>query len=100
MNLPLIWSPEAREEYAEILQFLDAEYGTNSALKMLDKVEAVVERIQMYPRAFPSSTLRSDIRKAVVTPQTSVPYRITDTQIQLLHFWDNRQNPQRMEFLP
>lgn len=99
MNLPLVWSPAAREEYAEILQFLDAEYGTDSALKMLDKVEAIVEHIAAYPRAFPISTLRPDIRKAVVTPQTSLLYRITDTQIQLLHFWDNRQNPQRMEFV-
>lgn len=100
MNLPLVWSPEAREEYADILKFLDVEYGTDSALKMLDKVEGVVERIRAYPRAFPSSILRPDIRKAVITPQTSLLYRITDTQIQLLHFWDNRQNPQRMEFLP
>lgn len=93
MKLPLVWSPTAREEYAEILQFLDVEYGTNAALKMLDKVESVVEHITAFPRAYPLSPLRPDIRKTVVTPQTSLLYRVTDTQIQLLHFWDNRQNP-------
>lgn len=99
MNIAVIWSPDARQEYAEILHFLHSEYGPNSTLKMLEKVESTIEYIASYPRAFPFSHLRPDIRKAVITPQTSLLYRITEHEIQLLHFWDNRQDSRRMELL-
>jgi plasmid stabilization system protein ParE len=99
MNLPVIWSPASREEYAEILQYVDNEFGTDAALKVMDKIEATVEHIAAFPRAYPFSDIRPDIRKAVISRQTSLLYRITETQIQLLHFWDNRQDPRRLEFL-
>jgi plasmid stabilization system protein ParE len=99
MSLPVVWSPTAQDEYAEILKFLDAEFGVSSALKMLEKTEEIVQHISNFPRAFPQSILRPDLRRAVVTPQISLFYRIADTQVQVLHFWDNRQNPQKIEFL-
>lgn len=34
--------------------------------------------------------------QAVITEQTSLLYRVTPTQIQLLYFWDNRQDPERL----
>ncbi|MFN0035908.1 MAG: type II toxin-antitoxin system RelE/ParE family toxin [Saprospiraceae bacterium] len=99
MKLKVVWSPDAREEYDEILQYLVSEYGMNPALKMLDKIESILGHITAYPRAFPFSPLRPDIRKAVVSLQTSLLYRVTDTEIQLLHFWDNRQDPKKMELM-
>ncbi len=99
MSLPVVWSPASREEYAEILQYVDDEFGTDAALNMMDKVEAAVEQIASFPYLFPFSEIRPDIRRAVITSQTSILYRVTETQIQLLHFWDNRQDPRRMEFL-
>ena len=99
MSLPVIWSPASREEYAEILQYVNSEFGTDAALRVMDKIEATIEHIASFPRAYPFSEIRPDIHKAVISPQTSLLYRIAETQIQLLHFWDNRQDPRRMEFL-
>jgi len=49
---------------------------------------------------YPTSMVRPGIRKAVISPQTALLYRILETQIQLLYFWDNRQDPERFESLP
>ncbi|GAB4491915.1 MAG: hypothetical protein OHK0019_12820 [Saprospiraceae bacterium] len=75
------------------------EFGTDVALQVKDKIEAIIEHIAAFPRAYPFSHIRPDVRKAVVSPQTSILFRTTETQIQLLHFWDNRQDPKRLEFL-
>lgn len=99
MNLPVIWSPAAKEDFAVLLEYLEANFGTDAALKMLDKTEAVLEHIAAFPQLYPSSAANPDVRKAVLTEQTSLLYRVTGTQIQLLHFWDNRQDPERLEEL-
>ena len=50
---------------------------------------------------FPASKQRKDVRKAVITKHLSVYYRFNKTAIQLLHFWDNRQNPDNLgEVIP
>jgi len=96
MILPVVWSPTAKEEYALLLDYVETHFGTNAALKLLDKTEDTVERIAAFPNAFPASETRPDLHKAVITEQTSLLYRVTATQIQLLYFWDNRQDPERL----
>ena len=33
------------------------------------------------------------VRKAIITKQTSVLYKVNKTHIEILFFWDNRQEP-------
>lgn len=40
MNLPIIWSPASRDEYAHLLAYLEREYGLESALRFMDKTDA------------------------------------------------------------
>ncbi len=96
MSLPVVWSPSAKEEFAGLLAYIESEFGTDAALNFLDATEAIITRIATFPVAFPSSDLRPDLHKAVIVAQTSLIYRVTETQIQLLYFWDNRQAPQRL----
>jgi hypothetical protein len=67
-------------------------------LKLLDTTEKVLDGIAEHPMMFPASQKSPSIRKAVITKQTSLLYRIAANEIQLLHFWDNRRNPDLLEF--
>jgi len=100
MNLPIVWAPTAEEDYAAILDYIETAFGTDAALHFLDKTEEIVAHIGVFPEMYPTSMIRPGIRKAVISPQTALLYRILETQIQLLHFWDNRQDPERFESLP
>jgi plasmid stabilization system protein ParE len=93
--LQVIWSPSAKDEFADLLAYIEFNFGTNAALKMLDKTEEMLESIAQFPLAYPASEVRPDIRKAVITAQTSLLYRIVQQEIQVLHFWDNRQNSEQ-----
>ncbi len=99
MNLPIIWAPSARDEYAVLLEYVERNFGLDAALKLLDETEKLLEGIAAFPGMFPASDKRKDIRKAVVSKQTSLFYRISQDQIQILHVWDNRQDPDKLEFL-
>ena len=93
MKLPVIWSVASKTEFAELLQFLDREFGTDTALDILDKTEAVVEKTARFPFMHQSSDSRKDIRRAVINRHTSLFYRVKNNTVELLHFWDNRRDP-------
>ena len=99
MNLPIIWAPSARDEYAVLLEYVERNFGLDAALELLDTTEKLLEGIAAFPGMFPASDKRKDIRKAVVSKQASLFYRISPDQIQILHVWDNRQDPDKLEFL-
>ena len=94
MSLKIIWAPRARVEYAELLEYVEKNYGIESALELLDKVEQLVEEISNHPELFKASHF-NDSRKAVVTKQTSLIYRKKNNRIELISFWDNRQDPRK-----
>lgn len=97
MSLKIIWSPASKEEYAVILGYVEDNFGIDAALKLLDKTDAVIDGIAVFPTMFPVSKQRKDVRKSVITKYLSVYYRFNKTAVQLLHFWDNCQNPENLE---
>ncbi len=46
---------------------------------------------------FPLSE-KENIYKCVIVKQVSLYYRINKNQIELLRFWDNRRNPEKLEY--
>lgn len=93
MNLPVIWSPASRDEYADLLAYLESEFGLESALNFMDKTDAALDQISSFPESG-VPTLKETVRKKTINKQTSVLYQVYEEAIELLHFWDNRQNPE------
>jgi plasmid stabilization system protein ParE len=90
----LVWSPNAKEEYAQLLKYIEQWYGTNAALHFLEQVDKIIGSIEIFPYAFPTSHKVPNFRKAVITKQASIFYKINNKTIEILHFWDNRQDLQ------
>jgi plasmid stabilization system protein ParE len=99
MSFRIVWPPASKDEYADLLSFVELNHGVDAALKLLEKTDKVLEFIAANPEMFPASDAQKAIRKAVITKQTSLFYRITGQEIQLLHFWDNRRDPNSLKFL-
>lgn len=94
MTWKIIWSPQSKDDYAELLKYVESNFGLDAALKLLDETDAVLDGIVIFPMMFPASEKRKNIRQAVITKHTKLIYRIEVEEIQLLHFWDTRQNPE------
>lgn len=89
---PIVWSPKAKDEFADILLFIEMQFDSETAADSVLTVEALLERIATFPNMFPASGPHS-IRRAVVQKNLSIYYRFQGDQIDILKVWDNRQNP-------
>ena len=49
MSLPIIWSPVSKDEFAELLQHIEVNFGLDAALKLLETTEKVLEGISEHP---------------------------------------------------
>jgi plasmid stabilization system protein ParE len=93
MGLPIYYTPRSRETLVQIYNFIKAKFGTKPADKFVVKAEKIIMLISQYPLMFKASTIDKNVRIGLISKQTSLFYRITDTSIHLLFFGDNRQEP-------
>ena len=92
MKLEVVLTPRAKETFiATILQIKD-KWGDNSANKFVENAYNVLDTIAQQPFLF-KAYQEENVRKAFITKQTSLIYRVTTDRIEVLFFWDNRQEP-------
>ncbi len=91
MALTINWSEEAKVEFDQIIAFLSYRWTEKEVQNFILKTESVLKAISLQPYLYPESHYKQ-IRKAVITKQTSVYYLIREHEIYLVTFWDNRQD--------
>ncbi len=89
------WSPIARLTYYQILEHLDEKWTEKELIAFINRTEKVISHICENPKLYPYSK-ESDTHKCVVVKQVSLFYRRKAKTIELLMFWDNRQDPSKM----
>ena len=92
MSLPVRWSPYAKDDLADTLGYLEQSFGIDAALKLIEAIDKTINLIAEFPQMYPRSNNSPAIRKAVITKQTSLIYRVKRSEIQILHVWDNRRS--------
>ncbi len=99
MALRIRWTPEAEENFASIIIYLEKEWSEKEIRKFAQKTQKVIHQISSNPKLFKASG-KEEIRKAVITKQTSLFYCSDETAnlITLLSFWDNRKNPKQQKY--
>ncbi|MBS1530265.1 MAG: type II toxin-antitoxin system RelE/ParE family toxin [Bacteroidetes bacterium] len=95
MSYPIIWSPRARISYYKILDYLDEQWTLREIENFIDRTEQALSHISRNPLLYQYSKANESYR-CVLVKQVSLFYRIKSTQVELLVFWDNRQNPARL----
>ncbi|MEJ5963671.1 type II toxin-antitoxin system RelE/ParE family toxin [Pedobacter immunditicola] len=94
MEYAIIWSPTAQLTYFEILNYLVENWTEKELIAFVNRTEIAIHHIATNPLLFPYSK-ESDTHKCVIVKQVSLIYRINSTAIELLVFWDNRQDPNK-----
>lgn len=96
MKPSVVWSPRAKEEYETILSYLSKEWGNKVTLHFLNKTDSLINTISRFPSIYPAHNTEKNIRKCVLTKHITLFYRYQNDPIELLSFWDNRQDPHRL----
>jgi plasmid stabilization system protein ParE len=91
--LTISWSKEAVEDYASNIDYLLKEWTIKEAEQFVSNAADIIRIISVMPEAFPVSNYKS-IRKALVCKQINLLYLVQKSEIVLLRFWNNKQNPE------
>jgi plasmid stabilization system protein ParE len=100
MSYDIIWSPEARTSYLNILIYLDEQWSYSELETFENHTEKVLHLIRHFPEIYEYSS-ESDTHRCVLTEQITLFYRVKNESetVELLVFWDNRRNPDDLETL-
>ncbi len=94
----IIWSKRANTELVEVLQYYFERNGNSRySLKILLEVEALLNLLSESPNI---GRLTTDQKSRVITMKVYlIFYEINENRIEVLSFWDNRQDQsKRIDF--
>jgi plasmid stabilization system protein ParE len=93
VSLTLIFSRQAKETYAAIQAQLYNRWGDVVLKKFERKTVKTLDLILQSPLMFKSIPDNPNIRKGLIHKNCSVFYEVKPNEIEVLFFWDNRQDP-------
>ncbi|MEQ8475358.1 type II toxin-antitoxin system RelE/ParE family toxin [Fulvivirga sp.] len=87
----IIWSSRANSELKETLEFYNQRNGnTNYSLKLLDEINDILNTLS--ESEFIGRLTENKKTRVVVMKVYLIFYEITNDRINILSFWDNRQD--------
>lgn len=96
----IIWSARAESELLHVLEFyINRNGNTNYATKLLNKTEKIVSLLANFPEL--GHVTENKTTRVVVKGDYLIFYEVSELFIQIVSFWDGRQNPnKRIDFVP
>jgi len=87
------FTPEAEETYDAVTCQLRDRWGNKFVFKLEKILSDRLSTISMSPFIYPIIDDSSEVRKCVLHKNCSLLYRVFETKIVVICFWDNRQEP-------
>ncbi len=92
-------SNQAKSDLKTLFGYLDIHWPKYVSMDFVDILKRRLSNIAQNPHLFPKSKKITGIRGAVLNRQTSMYYTFDDEEIFIITFFDNRQDPTRLEHL-
>ena len=93
----LIWSKPAQIEYWKNIDFLLKHWTEKEAIEFITKTEGILEIIIENPRTFRKFNYRKNIHTVPITKEINLFYQVKKDKIELLRFWNNYQDPKKLD---
>lgn len=93
MTLPIFWNIEAQITFDAIVEYIESVWGEKEVANFFHQTQRVLKSISKQPYIFKASEINQNIRKGLISKQTSLFYQVEKNRIIILYFWDNRQEP-------
>jgi plasmid stabilization system protein ParE len=88
----IIWSTRAEDELLKVLEFyINRNGNTTYSTKLLNNVEKSVSLLINYPSL--GHLTENRITRVIVKDKFMIFYEVDDSYIQVVSFWDTRQDP-------
>jgi plasmid stabilization system protein ParE len=94
--MEVILSPTAKVKLEDLLAYLNKEWSEKVKLEFIKKLDTKINQVSRYPKSCPESRVFKGLYKCVVSTQTTFYYRIKSKEIEVITFFDTRQDPQKL----
>jgi len=98
MSKQIVWSPLSENDFPNILDYLNKNWGEKVAFQFIELTESFLTQISINPRQFPVIYKKKKVRKCVLTKHNTLYYRDSKTHIDILRIYDTRQDPDILTF--
>lgn len=96
--MQIIWSARSKKTLGIIRLHIRTHFTSKEELEFINQVIQTIQSINAFPKGFPECKKPKQARKAVIHPHSTLFYRIkSKKRIELLLFWDNRNNPKKIK---
>ncbi|ABQ03464.1 type II toxin-antitoxin system RelE/ParE family toxin [Flavobacterium johnsoniae] len=92
----VIWAPQAKQDFWNNIDYLEAEWSEKVAQNFIDKVNATIKLLKNDNVLFIKTNYKS-VYKIVITKHISLYYRIENTNLELLRFWNTFQDTEKFK---
>ena len=92
----LEFSNRSLKEIRIIVDYLNSKWSEKTSKKFLNKLKENIDLIQIDPELFPISEFE-ELRKCVVSKQTTIFFIIEKNKIYIVSVFDTRQNPNKIK---
>lgn len=93
MSLEVKFTPEAEETFDLLMLQLKNKWGEGFVVDLENKILNSLSLISKNPFIHSIVIGQSEIRKCVLHKNCSMLYRVANDAIEIICFWDNRQEP-------
>ena len=93
MSFEIKFSPKAIKTFDAVVIQLSQRWGDKFVNKFKNKVSKSLDIIADAPFLYPIAPENTGLRKCILHKNCSMFYRINNEFIEVVYFWDNRQDP-------
>lgn len=93
----LIWSNEALSNLKNIIDYLEDRWTTKEIQKFSRLLDKKLQLIERNPLLFQASPNSNELRRCILSKQTTIYYKIKNRQIYIVTLFDNRQDPKKLK---
>jgi plasmid stabilization system protein ParE len=85
----IVWTDEALNNLRSIIEYFEKNWTEREIKKFVKSLSLLASN----PNSFPSINHPKNLRKVVISKQTSIFYQLIENQIRIVSLFDNRRNP-------
>lgn len=90
--LPVFWTERALQNAVSIKVYLSSNFSSREVENFFSILQTFEIAVGAFPKLYPISTLKKNIRRAVLSQVLSAYYRVQKGRIEIIALLDNRSD--------
>lgn len=95
----IIASPLANATYLQNIEFVEMRWSKKEAQHFIVKVSEVIDILKVSPKVFKKWEQNNTVYQITIVKQITLYYQINNDNVELLIFWNNLQDPNKLKIL-